>query len=376
MTMKKVLIVHATAGSGHTKSAEAVYKAFSKLPHGLDIKLVNSLDYMTGWFKFTYPRIYVFLVNRIPLVWAFFYYALDNRFIYPVVCWIRHLTNWMNSRRLEKFLIKENADLIINTHFLAPDVISMAGKKKIRAHVATIITDYKLHSFWLSRAVDTYITAYEVTKESLVKRGVPKDKIKVLGLPIDPVFSTRHDRKQIRRKLGIKEDLFTVLVGSGGFGIGPVDKLITSLIGIDIPLQLLVVCGKNASLCSKIKGLENCVDFSMTSYGFVHNMHELMDASDIIVTKSGGLVCAEALSKDLPIIGIFPIPGQEARNLDVLEKQGAGIKLKRISDIKEVLAKFYKDKNESEKIKRAIERVKKPNASGDIAQLAINILKK
>ena len=194
--------------------------------------------------------------------------------------------------------------------------------------------------------------------------------------PAHNKFPARRDKKETRRKLGIKEALFTVLVGSGGFGIGPVDKLITALIGIDIPLQLLVVCGKNTSLYSKIKNLEKSVNFSITTYGFVNNMHELMDASDIIVTKSGGIVCAEALSKDLPIIGIFPIPGQEARNLDVLEKQGAGIKLKKVSDIKKILARFYKDKNESEKMKKAIERVKKPNASGDIAELAINILRK
>jgi processive 1,2-diacylglycerol beta-glucosyltransferase len=59
-------------------------------------------------------------------------------------------------------------------------------------------------------------------------------------------------------------------------------------------------------------------------FGFVTNVHELMDASDVLISKAGGLTSSEAMAKSLPIIIIDPIPGQESRNTDLIVENGAG----------------------------------------------------
>jgi len=375
MPKKKILIIHATAGSGHTKSAEAIYKAFGEQANDFEVKLINSLEYMTAFFSYSYPRVYVFLVNRIPLVWGFFYYVLDNKVIYGTVSWIRHIFNWLHSRRLANFLAEYKPDVIINTHFLAPDVISMMPKSKINAHVITVVTDYKMHSFWIAKRTNTYVVTYKETKEDLVKWGVNPNNVEVLGMPIDPVFFKELDKDKIRKALSLKDNLLTVLVGSGGFGIGPVERLVNELIGIDMPMQLIVVCGKNESLYNAVKDLANKANFPIITLGFVHNMHELMEVSDLIVSKSGGIVCAEALSKDLPIIALSPIPGQESRNLEMLLKKGFAQKLGKIEGIKTVLKEFYSNRENLESIKKKIEKAKKPSAAASIAKLAANIVK-
>ena len=375
MPTKKVLIMHATAGSGHTKAAQAIYKAFEELDHDLGVKIVNSLDYTTPSFKWTYPNFYVFLVNRAPLLWGFSYYILDSRFFYPLVSWIRHLVNWINTRKMVAFLREDRPDLIIHTHFLAPDVVAMMGKNNATTHTITVVTDYRLHSFWLARGTDIYVAGYKETVEDLAKRGVPRDKIKLLGIPISPIFSKSVNRAEVHKNLNIKEDIFTVLVGSGGFGIGPVEELVKELMGIEIPMQLLVVCGKNELLHSAIKKLADTASFPIIPLGFVNNMHELMEISDLTITKSGGLVCAEALAKDLPMIGIFPIPGQEERNLDLLLKKGVGRRLKRISDIKSLVMELYRSEDSLSKMKEGIAKVKRPHAALDIAKLAIDTLR-
>jgi len=368
--------MHATAGSGHTKAAQAIYKAFEELDHDLDVKIVNSLDYTTPFFKWTYPNFYVFLVNRVPLLWGFSYYILDSRFFYPLVSWIRHLVNWINTRKLVTFLRENRPDLIIHTHFLAPDVVAMMGKNNATSHMITVVTDYRLHSFWLARGTDIYVAGYKETVEDLIKRGVPRDKIRLLGMPIGPIFSKNVNKAEVYKKLNIKKDIFTVLVGSGGFGIGPVEELVKELMNIKIPMQLLVVCGKNELLRSAIKKLADTASFTIIPLGFVDNMHELMEISDLTITKSGGLVCAEALAKDLPMIGIFPIPGQEERNLNLLLKKGVGRRLKRISDITSLVTKLYRNEDGLSKMKENIAKVKRPYAAIDIAKLAIDTLRK
>jgi len=51
-----------------------------------------------------------------------------------------------------------------------------------------------------------------------------------------------------------------------------------------------------------------------------------MAASDIAVTKPGGLTSSECLAMGLPMIVISPIPGQEERNADYLLENGAALK--------------------------------------------------
>ena len=62
-------------------------------------------------------------------------------------------------------------------------------------------------------------------------------------------------------------------------------------------------------------------------FGFVNNIHELMDASDIVISKPGGLTASEVLAKAKPMIIIDPIPGQEQRNCEYLLEAGAAVRL-------------------------------------------------
>lgn len=375
-TDKRILIIYTTAGTGHKKAAMAIKEAFDEINEGVSVDIIDSLDYTTPFFKFSYPRVYIFLVNRIPLFWGFGYYILNNKIFYGLVSWIRHLVNWINTRPLAKYLQGENYDIVISTHFLPPDVISMKGKKKIRSFLITVITDYRLHSFWVASGVDMYVVPHEETKRDLiVKYGIPEKRIKVLGMPIDPIFSKKKDKEKIIRALGIERDPFTVLIGSGGFGVGPIIDLVKSFKGISIPMQLLVVCGKNEPLSVSVKGLRGFIGLPITAYGYIDNMDELMEVSDVIVTKTGGMISSESLSKDLPIIAIAPIPGQETGNFNILVKSGVAIGVKGVKDVPDVITRLYKDKELMKDIKERIESVKRPEAVYNIARQALDILR-
>ena len=371
---KKILIIYSTAGAGHKKAALAVKKAFDLIHPDAQIDIIDALDYTSAFFKWTYPRIYIFLVNRIPLFWGICYYLLDNRFFYSMVSWMRHLTNRFHARALAKFLRETKYEVIISTHFLPPDIISMVGKDKIPSRLINVVTDYRMHTFWYASATDFYVVAHELTKEELMEKyRVPEEKIKVFGIPIDPVFSEEVDRDSIKAKLGIEKGRFTVLIGSGGFGVGPVLELVESFKGISIPVELLVVCGKNEPLCISVGSLQKELGFPVKAYGFVDNMDELMAASDIIITKTGALMSSEALAKGLPIIGIAPIPGQETRNYKVLSKIGVALEGNNIKEIPETVKRLFEDEKLIADIKKKIETAKRPDAAFAIARFSMEV---
>ncbi|MDB4349440.1 hypothetical protein OAA99_00640 [Omnitrophica bacterium] len=375
MSKRRILIIYSTAGAGHRKAAFAIKKALDETGPRASVDIIDALDYTSAFFKWFYPRIYIFMVNRIPLFWGFGYYILDNKIFYSLVSWIRHLTNWFNARSLARYLREMDYDVIITTHFLPTDIISMEGKKRIRSYLINVVTDYRMHTFWYAPATDMYVVAHDLAKDELMsKYGVGEDKIKVLGIPIDPLFSGHKDKEKLIKDLDLQKGLFTVLIGSGGFGVGPIADLVKSFKGIPIPVQLLVVCGKNDALRLSVKNMQDDVGVSIKAYGFIDNMDELMEVSDIIITKTGGMMSSEALSKDLPIIGVAPIPGQETRNFKILIKIGVVLDGRDVKEIPKMVTRLYNQKDSTEGLKEKIKAAKKPDAAHDIVRLAMDVL--
>lgn len=373
MSKKRILISYATAGSGHVKAAHAIKEAFSQTDPDASVDIIDSLDYMTAFFKWFYPRIYIFMVNKIPLIWGFGYYLLDNRIFYGLVSWMRHITNWLNSRSLSRYLRQKDYDVIISTHFLLTDVVSME-KKRIRSRLVTVITDFRSHSFWIAKGIDLYVVAHERTRNDLMHRyNIPEAKITVLGIPVNPLFSKPKDRDGLIACLGVKKGLFTVLIGSGGFGVGPVIDLVKSFKGISVPVQLLVVCGKNEPLCLSVENLRERIGIPITSYGFIDNMDELMEISHVIITKMGGMISSESLAKRLPLVSIAPIPGQETRNFNVLSRAGVVIEIKNLKDAPRIITRLYEDKELMNDLKAKIEFIRKPEAAYNIAKMVLGM---
>jgi len=189
--MKKVLIIYASAGDGHKKSAEAIYDSFLKSKDkDIKVHLVNALDHATGFFKISYEIIYLLLIKYMPRLWGFFYHMLNNRFFYTLSRPFRRAINALNSGGLKKFLLKEDFDVIISTHFFATEVISvLKGKGILSAPLLTVLTDYRPHLFWIAENVDLYTVAATSTKNEFAERGVEKEKIVVTGIPMHNKFN-------------------------------------------------------------------------------------------------------------------------------------------------------------------------------------------
>jgi len=361
----KVFVFYASSGAGHQKAAEAIGKAL-KARSGISYQVLNSLDYMTPIFKYVYPRMYLFLVKYLPSAWGFCFFTLNLPWLRNLIRISRRVLNTLHGRRFEQFLLTEKPDVVISTHFLAGEIISSLKRKALfSGRLITVVTDFVPHFVWDAPSTDQYIVGSEEGKETLIRRGVAPEKISLLGIPVDPLYEEVVDRKILSEKLGISPNFFTIFVVSGGFGVGPIEELV-SFFSKKGPLQLLVVCGHNRALYQRLKK-QSEGNSQIKLYQFVDNIHELMSVSDCMVSKSGGLMMSEALAKKLPTFILHPIPGQEVGNRDVLLRHHAALSVENVRALESYFSNLEELKQQLEKVRKGIETFSKPKAAAQIA---------
>lgn len=371
--MKKILIVYATAGIGHKKAAMAVKEAYDemKLPGGTDVTLIDALDYTNNFFRWSYLQAYLLMVNKLPTFWGLSYYLTDIPFVDLFVSYIRRLNNWANSKKLVNYILDTKPDVIISTHFFGSEVIAdLKQKSLVLSKLITIVTDYRLHTWWVNEGTDAYIVASEDTRRDLEGRKVDPARIKVMGIPIEPVFSKPLDRPKIFKETKLRDDLFTILVIGGGFGVGPIEGIVKVIAQIPRKPQTVVVCGHNEELVRKIQNLKDEYKLDMKVLGFIDNVYEYMEISDILISKSGGITVSESLAKEIPLVVISPILGQETGNCAFLVRNNAAVKVNRLDDLKAALEGLISDPVKLDKMKEAIKKIEKPYAAYDVAKFA------
>jgi len=358
----KILVIHASAGAGHTKAAEALYQGIKESAQ-YEVALINSLNYTSPAYKKSYQDTYTFMVTKLPWAWGFFCWLTDIPFLRGLVRFSRRVFNSIVAKALEEYFKKEKFDWIFSTHFLANEVSAALKRKNlVHAKIVSVVTDFDVHSIWLAEGIDFYTVATVWTREKLRKLGVPNDKIINSGIPTDKKFSAYKDIAALKNKLRIKSDVFTVLMATGSFGIGPIAEIVEALKGF----QVLVVCGHNKNLYERLSS--RATDLAHI-YGLVNNMDELMAVADVMITKPGGLSVSEALVNHLPLIFFSPIPGQETNNIKVLKEYGVGFNQPDIRAMVEEIKKISQSADYLEKAKEKVLQIARPDAVKEIVNL-------
>lgn len=355
----KTIILYASAGAGHRKAAEALFNYYNK--QSQNVQFIDALDKTNFLFKHIYIQGYLFMITHAIWIWKFLFWITSLKIVRRLIRPIIVFFNLINSRKLVNFLISEQPDVIISTHFLPPEIAGYLKKiSRIKSKLITVITDFGAHPFWITKETDIYITASEFTKTQLAQEGINTDRIKTLGIPIDEKFIKVFNKELLLKKLGLLPDKFTVLITTGSFGIGPVEKIVALLYK---EAQTVVVCAKNKKLYAKLVS-KNYPDVRV--YGFIDNIEELMAVSDIVIAKPGGLTISEILAMELAPIFISPIPGQETNNMAVLKSYGIGELAHSSNDVFEYVIEYKKNTDKLNKIKKEIRKINQPFAAREI----------
>lgn len=360
----KVVIAYASVGGGHFKAAEAICNHFRQAHPEIKTELVDILQKESRLFQIIYTSGYNFLIKYVPSLWALGYWICYFRPLRPLTRGFARVVNLANSKRFCELLIQENPDVVISTHFLTSEIaVGLKKRKLIHSRVITVITDFGVHPFWISSGTDLYVVAADSTKNELIREGIKEEEVAVLGIPIDPKFLQDYARDTLLKKIGLKAGKFIVLIATGSFGIGPIEKIVELL---HQDAQILVVCARNNRLYARLKEINYP---GVLVFGFIDNIHELMAVSDLIITKPGGLTISESLSMDLVPVFISPIAGQEMQNIKFLAQSGIGAYPRHIDEIRRLVLDFQAHPDKLKQARENICRIKKPSAAGELCNV-------
>jgi len=373
----RVLILSASSGAGHVRAGQALEKAF-RAQGQCEVAHIDSLQYVSKLFQRIYDKAYIHMVNRAPDLMGLLYQQTDKPW--------KHLRKRLGMDRLNtgpmiRMLKKVQPDLCVATHFLPAEILAwLIAKKQLRARHVIAVTDYDVHASWLCRTVDRYYVAIQESAEYLARIGVPREKLCIAGIPIDPLFEQPANSAEVRRKLGLSTSEFVVLLSAGGYGVGPVEQLVTDLVEVKKPWQIVAIAGKSEPLKKRLDSLARSAGKTpsgqprLLTVGFTTEMDQYMAAADLLIGKAGGLTTSEALARELPMVLVEPIPGQEERNADHLLEAGAAIRCNNLPAAAWKIANLADQPEKLLAMKRAAHRMAKPDAARVIARDALELL--
>ncbi|MEW6684841.1 MAG: glycosyltransferase [Candidatus Edwardsbacteria bacterium] len=380
MTTPKILVITTTAGAGHNNAAKALVKAFESLKRpkpevrvqNFEPLLLDALDFTNRFFKWAYPTTYIKMAQYSPKLWGIIYRQSDKEAKRSEK--LRLLISRFLGRRLVRFVINFDPAVIVCTHFLGSEILSKAKLTgKVKAPLVEIITDFYAHHFWVSKVVDMYVVPSKYTQQKLHEKGVPLEKIKILGIPVDFRFGERHNRDVLKEKLGFPLNYPIILVLGGAFGTTKIDEIIIHL-GEALPkTQIVLTVGKNQKLQRKMAKIIEERKLRVKLLGYVPNLDEIMEVADLLISKAGGITVSEALCKNLPMIIVEPIPGQETGNTKFLVRSGAALRLSHKEGIVQMVQRVLHNKNKLAEMREKAALVAMPNAAKDIAELSLRL---
>jgi processive 1,2-diacylglycerol beta-glucosyltransferase len=361
-----VMVLSAAAAAGHLRAADALVAAFEA--KGVSAFHVEVLQYSNALFKKIYADLYVELMTRQPDVLGWLYKTFDRPWQFRKR---RLALSRLNMVPLMKMLEKESPDLALCTHFLPAEILLYLREKKILdIPIGVVVTDWDAHAMWLLKDVDWYFVACEETRAYLSSLGIPKEKVFVTGIPVDPIFGKKKPKHETRLRFGLDPDKVTLLVSAGGYGVGPVESLIRALQEIRHPVQIVVICGKNKRLETRLAAFSE-TRHPMKIIGFTNEMDSWMAASDLLVGKAGGLTSSEALARGLVLVVVNPIPGQEERNSDHFLEEGVAIRCNNLPALAYKIDNLLADKKRFSRMQEAVKRVARPYAASEIVSIVL-----
>ncbi len=327
MNKQTIAMLSVSAGAGHVRAAEALRVTAQEMYPGVAATHIDLMSLVPNGFKKLYADSYIKVVERMPALWGYLYELTDRPRNHSALSSLRRAIERLNTRKLKMHLHNIKPDVVICTHFLPAELLArMRRKNEIDTRVWVQITDYDVHSMWVHENLDGYCVASEEVAQRLADKGVPRDTIHVTGIPIMPVFGEHHVRRQCAAEIGIDPGKTTLLMMSGGAGLAGIEKLAERLLRVPGDFQIVALAGRNAELLQALQRMAVRHPGRLTALGYTKTIERLMAASDLAITKPGGLTASECLAAGLPMIVVSPIPGQEERNADYLLESGAALK--------------------------------------------------
>ncbi len=340
-----IAILSTVTGNGHNSVMKSLASKFKELDYEVE----------------TFPTFYEDLMISNKILSDFYNFLMINST--QLCCKFSELSSMTRPDLSDVFyegvkdkivnFINENQQIecfISTSHTINHAFIRILNELKINKPFYIVITDpYNPISVGFATPGATrYFCANEVVKEILLKNKIEDKLISVTGFPINPKFLKVESKEVLRKKFGLDQDKKIIMINSGSQGIFHYMQIFKTIYAnYNSNLQYIFICGKNVHLYNMLKKFseKNMLEDILHIYGFANNIEELIQVSDIVISKAGANSFYETLHLNVPIIidGVNGFLYQERGVIQFVDEYKLGLVLDNIENVSTVIDDMIKN---------------------------------
>ncbi|MBB6671745.1 MGDG synthase family glycosyltransferase [Cohnella nanjingensis] len=320
MRKKRILLLSEGFGTGHTQAAYALSVGLRQLSPRVQTRVIELGTFLNPVIGPLILSAYRKTVSKQPKLVGKLYKGHYHKSLNRLTRFALHRLFY---NQVSDVVRQLKPDMIVCTHPFPNAVVSRLKQLGLDVPLYTLITDYDAHATWTNPEVTTYLVSSPTVLNKLVSQGVPPSRVEVTGIPVHPNFWHPHDRAEILSQFELS-DMPTVLIMGGGWGLMAGEQMVEYMTTFADRVQLILCMGSNEKAREKLLADPRFQHPNVKVLGFTKEISKLMDVSDLLVTKPGGMTCTEGMAKGIQMLFYEPIPGQEEENLDYFVAHGFG----------------------------------------------------
>ncbi len=364
----KALLLSVSVGQGHNVAAQAISDYIISQDSTSEVRIVDTLKYISPVLDKVLIGSYLSALQVYPKAFTYLY-SVFNKKDDSVLSLVEKLEEAISWRILP--LIREMMpEVIISTHPFTTQMLSVLREdNKLNIPTLAIITDYGSHALWVHPGIDYYVVAHESVVPEVVERGRSEDTVLPLGIPVRESFKQSFSRHDTLKKIGLDHEFLTVTLMGGSLALGNMKTILKQLDSIQKPFNIVVVAGHNEKVYDEALEIALRSDKSIAVLKYCDFMGALLQATDLLVTKPGGLTVTEALITGTPLAIFKAIGGQEEQNRQFLLKHNLAIAIDNGENPAEKIESLLFHENQLEAMRQRAALAAKPNSSQEIYHL-------
>ena len=289
---------------------------------------------------------------------------------------LRAMVERLGAIQLRQLIRDYRPAAVVCTHFLPVELLlRRKGEGRLPQPIYCVVTDYVAHTFWLTSGLDGYFVATDVTRDLMAARGVEPSNIYVSGIPVNPEIAEPKDRMAVRTAHGYATDQPLITLFGGGIPVQRVRRVVMELLKSNIRGTLVVAAGRSEGLAQVLARLPSGPQLRLQVLEHITYVDDLIAASDLVITKPGGLIVSEVLARGTPLLLIDPIPGQEEWNADYVVTTGAGVQLRMPESVARGAQHLLQHPARLQMLRDGAQQAGRPRAALDIAERVLHALR-
>jgi processive 1,2-diacylglycerol beta-glucosyltransferase len=365
----RVLILTASYGSGHNEAARSLAAEFERA-RATALIVDHFRELVHPRFENVTRALYYRMLRHARPVWGLAYELADRMASdSPLSCGMTRL----GTARLAGLLDTLAPDAVVSVHATPAVVLSslVVAGRRVPPHV-TVVTDFVAHTQWIAPHIDRFCVAADEVRHEFIARGIPPERIVVTGVPVRVEFEDSIGRSEARVTLGLSPLGPVVLAMAGSDGaLGRLPDVARVLADAEGRLEAIVVAGRNRALAERLRRIAGGRKIRVLDYA--SDVPTLMAASDMLITKAGGMTIAEALASELPLVLYGSLPGQERRNERFASRAGIALIARSRSELGHLIDRLLFDRDLDQHLRRRIRELRQPRAAMRIVSAVLDL---